>query len=144
MIVVAVAVLAAAACGGADGDTFAADWRNAAGDKVDDEVRMHRGPSHCDWEDVVFLETAWPLGRSLASPRGAGRRYVRDASGILPRNVFRGELDLNARLPRHARDTGYRAGELELWIGDDAERHLYVVRPDGVERWPRTESFACA
>ena len=143
-ILAALAVLAAAACGATDDDIFVADWRNAAGDKVDDEVRMYRGPSHCDWENVVFLAVGWPLGRSLEPPRAAGRQYVRDPNGVLPREVFRGELELDARLPREARDTGYRAGELELWIADDAERHVYVVRPDGVERWPRTESFACA
>ena len=58
--------------------------------------------------------------------------------------MFLGELDLDTRLPPHARDTGYRAGELELWIGADAERYVYVVRGDDVERWARTEPFACA
>ncbi|MDP8911362.1 MAG: hypothetical protein M3M94_04790, partial [Actinomycetota bacterium] len=132
------------ACGPLGRDTFAADWKNAAGENVDDKVRMYRGPSHCAWEDVVFLDLGWPLGRSLDPPRDAGRQYVRDPNAVLPRDVFLGELDLDARLPRQARDTGYRAGELELWIGDDAERYVYVVRGDDVERWPRTRPFGCA
>ena len=139
-----VAAIAGAGCDELRNDTFATHWRDASGQKADDEVRMYRGPSHCDWEEAVFLDVGWPLGRSLEPPRGAGRQYVRDPNGVLPRDVFLGELDLHARLPRHARDTGYRAGELALWIGDDAERYVYVVRGDEVERWPRTESFACA
>jgi hypothetical protein len=55
-------------------------------------------------------------------------------------------FDADATLPTDATFTGWRDGDRELWAepreGDGRPTSVYVVSPDGVERWPRFDS-AC-
>ncbi|MBX3031611.1 MAG: hypothetical protein KF809_15800 [Chloroflexi bacterium] len=85
-----------------------------------------RNSGHCGWERV------W----SLLYQRDPQVDYVRD-----PEHRFRKVVPVpyatGVRLPRGARDTGYRRGGAQLWMGP-RKRAVFVVRADGVvERWPR-------
>lgn len=111
------------------------------------EVRSDRGPEHCDWQSVVFLDIAWPLGTTWESGEGGDtddiRTYVRDPEGALEDGDYdlAGQLNLDAGLPADSRATGYEMPSAELWFGPDGgDRYAYLVRDNGtVERWPRAE-----
>jgi hypothetical protein len=142
--VLAVAVLAlfAAGCRGTD---WSAEWTDRRGEEVPDSILVtYRGDEHCDWQSAAFLDVGWPLGRRHATAAGA-RRYVRDPEGLFP-GLLLAEFDGDAELPRDARFTGYRSGDAELWLSPtEADRALFVVRGDVVERWPRArDALACA
>lgn len=137
-----------------------APWLDAAGRPAADRVSEFWGASHCGWQDVRFLaltrdgETATyardPRGTfpresylSGAALRAAGldpgrpqlpddlRRAVRKGAGTLV-------LDLDADLPPDAQPTGYRRGVREIWTSpSDGGDYVYVVGPEGAERWPR-------
>jgi hypothetical protein len=72
------------------------------------------------------------------------RHFVRDPRGVLPPDLLLARYDGDVRqLRRDAVDTGYRAGEVALWLGRD-RRAAYLVRPRTIERWPSTkEGVAC-
>lgn len=114
------------------------------------ELGSQRMPDHCGWDSAVVLQVAWPLGSTYAIGRDTVevRHYTRDVDGVLPDvpGAFRSDLDLDARLPEGAEPTGYTLGGVALWFGPDAgEQHAYLVRADGVERWPREfEPILCA
>jgi hypothetical protein len=51
---------------------------------------------------------------------------------------FRGRFARDVPLPPDARATGYHHGPYALWVSpSDADRHVYVQGPNGVERWAR-------
>jgi hypothetical protein len=55
------------------------------------------------------------------------------------------ELAIHIALPPDARATGYRNGELELWLSPSARDSAYLRVGDDVERWPRADPVvACA
>jgi hypothetical protein len=113
------------------------------------EVASRPMPDHCDWQDAIILQVAWPLGSTSAIGDSTEvRGFIRDPEGVLPDvpGAFRGELDLQAELPEGARRTGYRLDEVELWFGpDDGKEYAYLKRGDDVERWPREfEPIGCA
>ena len=119
------------------------DWVDSQG-RIAPEgvVTSYPGPEHCDWESSVFLIVRWPLG-SEGSP---GRRmYVRDPEGLFTDYLSSEFLD-DAELPAEARFSGYRRDEAELWLDpSEIDNHVFIVRGDDVERWPRsTEFIACA
>ena len=59
---------------------------------------------------------------------------------------FRGRFARDVSLPPDARATGYHHGPYTLWVSpSDADRHVYVQGPDGVERWARpAQRIGCA
>lgn len=95
------------------------------------------GPEHCGWQSARMLHVERD-GALVA-------QYLRD-----PEGVFAG-LDLletyaqGVELPDDASDSGYRSPEgFELWF-TESNTALYVVTPDGNERWPRAdEPIGCA
>ena len=114
------------------------------------EVTAHVGARHCNWESVVFLLVAWPLGATYQSGEEFGRgmrQYLRD-----PEGVFSGvdwlpdSFDPDAELPDDAQNTGYHTDGAQLWFGpDDGDEYAYLETERGVERWPRArEVFGCA
>lgn len=138
--------------------SLVADWSGPDGQPASRnarsfEVRSRRGPEHCDWQSVVFLRIAWPLGTTRESGESGDaeelRTYVRDPEGALEGrdSDLAGQLDLDAELRADSTATGYQMPSAELWFGPDGgDRYAYLVRDDGtVERWPRAEEeILCA
>lgn len=113
------------------------------------EVASRTMPEHCDWQDAIILQVAWPLGSTPAIGDSTEvRGFIRDPEEVLPElpGALRGELDLDVELPQGARPTGYRLDEVQLWLGpDNGEQYAYLKRGDDVERWPREfEPIGCA
>jgi len=49
-----------------------------------------------------------------------------------------------AALPEGATETGYTSGDVSLWLDEnDGEAAVFLVSPNGIERWPRAEQLAC-
>lgn len=127
---------------GADGS-----WVAAGDDPPDFPliVVTWRGPAHCDWQSVIFLELAWPLGTVHRGPHTEEhvRRYVRDPDAKLAEYVEHA-YDGNVTLSAFATPTGFHRQGNELFVDPDGD--AYVRRPAGhVERWPRASTMiACA
>lgn len=107
-------------------------WTDAAGTRVPvTEVVSWRGPEHCDWQDITFLEIG-------ADPdRGGGEEYLRDTHGELARWT-RGRYQAHATLPKDATATGWQRDGRALWrVPDRSAAYLVsVTDPADVERWP--------
>ncbi|MGY1839619.1 MULTISPECIES: hypothetical protein [unclassified Modestobacter] len=135
-VVGALALLATgvSACGGAD-SPFLGAWADAGGPVDRAELALYRGEEHCDWEQALFLDVAWPPGA------GVRRQFVRDPDGVVS-PALAAAFDGEATLPDDAVGTGFRneAGvRLELPPGEDP-REAYLVEPSGaVEAWPVAE-----
>lgn len=117
------------------------------------ELSTMRMPDHCDWQEAVVLQVAWPLGTTYANGPDAPdapdvREFMRDPQGVLPHRpgAYRSKLDLDSDLPEDATPNGYSIGGVELWFGPDGgEEFAYLVRAGRSERWPREyEEVACA
>ena len=68
--------------------------------------------------------------------------YIRDPEGVYGAE-FRDRLDLHATLPPDVRRSGYRVGQIELYLApSDQDDAIYVVAPPGAERWPRVHVVA--
>ena len=75
-----------------------------------------------------------PVARTLT--------YLRDPFGVVPGN--RGALLHSVAVPRVAVDSGLRHGTDELWTVPGDQSAIYVVTPQGVDRWPRlSEATHC-
>lgn len=126
-------------------DLVGAQWNGPAGDPAPSRVvNVIRGPDHCDWQSSIWLHLGWPVG-TAAETAADIRQYVRDPRDVLPENVKKASLDMDAELPGAGDPTGYHVDSVELWLGDDGgDDAVYVVLEDHVERWPRTtEVIAC-
>lgn len=98
-------------------------WTDASGDPVSTEtIRSNPGPGHCGWESATWLHVD-------------GELYFRDPEGVMAEWTAT-PFDADASLPPTATDTGYRSGDIAVWLdpGGDA----YLVLPGRVERWPRS------
>jgi hypothetical protein len=113
-------------------------WLDAAGDAVSTgRVMTLRGPEHCGWEDVTFIE----VDRSAGRPT----QYVHDPERELD-GLLRTTYEAHAYLPDGARDTGWRRGGLALWLhsGGDAAYLVNLADPADVQRWPKAKQLiAC-
>lgn len=109
-----------------------------------DDIVMYRGPEHCDWEQVVFLNLGWPLGESARSdPPAQVRQFARDPAGRLG-PALTGEFRSRVALPADATDTGYYTGGVHLWLAASDPTGAYLTDGESVERWARTtHSVAC-
>jgi hypothetical protein len=94
------------------------------------------GPSHCEWQSARMLHVEED-GQLVA-------QYLRDPEGVFDFARLLDEYAEDVELPDDASDSGYRSPEgLELWF-TESDTALYVVTPDGVERWPRAaEPIGC-
>jgi hypothetical protein len=100
-------------------------WTNARGCKVRLDVLMTRdGPEHCDMQALRGLVLGIPLG-AVTTPRNT-RIYTRGA----------GRARRDVRLPYGAEDTGYRQGDVALWMLRGEASYVYLVSPQHVEAWP--------
>lgn len=88
---------------------------------------------HCSWPNVRMI------GFNDAS-------YVRDPDGVFADWPFETTLDLDAELPTDAVETGYRKGDVELWLnGPGDPPAAYLVSAETTERWPKpTDPIYCA
>jgi hypothetical protein len=95
-------------------------WTDPNGATLNDDV----GPDHCHLE----------LARGLAIPNAAAHPfYVRDPLELL--GPSHGSFAWLSQVPQDAVDSGYRSGELALWLSPAGDA-AYVAGPDDVERWP--------
>jgi hypothetical protein len=105
------------------------------------------GARHRDTQSVTFLAVAWPPGKVAPSiDARTVRQYVRDPHRALRQVSVLGEFADDVPLSPDARATGYHHGPYALWVSpSDADRHVYVQGPDGVERWARpADPIYCA
>jgi hypothetical protein len=134
---------------------YAGTWQDRTGRELPDDHPSNEGFSmlsfngarHCDTQSVTFLAVAWPPGKVASSiDARTVRQYVRDPHRALRQVIFLGEFADDVPLPPDARATGYHHGPYALWVSpSDADRHVYVQGPDGVERWARpSEPIYCA
>jgi hypothetical protein len=76
------------------------------------EVTARVGADHCDWQSVVFLSVAWPLGSTYQAGADAVpfRQYVRDREGRVSGPLM-GDLELthDCRMTLSPRATGRNA-----------------------------------
>jgi hypothetical protein len=126
-------------------------------------IQEFHGSAHCGWETVRFIA----FGRYFE-----GDAYLRDVNGVFAPELFVSRsarqrlgfdddetaraalleggdylsLDLDAELPDDAASLGYHRGMRELFSSPSEDGdYLYVVSPDGTERWPRVRPHpACA
>lgn len=104
-------------------------------------MTVWRGPTHCGWEDLLFLVISWPLGTEVRGPYLGSRdtrTFVRlSSTNDFAPSDFASTFDANAALPPGAYDTGYNRDGWHLWASDsrigDA---VWLVHDDSVERWP--------
>ena len=141
LLAAALIALAPAGCGG--GVDWDRPWLDAENEQVSELIvsTYHPDPGgdHCEWDSVVLLHLGWPPGAAAEFRSGSERQYVRDAEGELEA-PGRSPLELDSQLPPDAEYTGYHSGELQLWISaSEATDAVYIVRPERVERWPRSQ-----
>jgi hypothetical protein len=107
------------------------------------ELNSIAGPDHCGWERAVMMHLGWPLG-TVSRTAGEIRQFIRDPGGVIDARL-RDEFATGIDLPADARDTGYRNGELQLWLSPSHPDTAYLRVGDDVEGWPRADPVvACA
>jgi hypothetical protein len=119
------------------------DWTDVDGCLVRIDVLAERpGPEHCEWQDTRVLITGEPFGARYTKPENT-RHYVRDPAGIYRDQSLVDGFDPDASLPDAARDTGFRRGEVELWIDPDDDSAVFLKGRTKVERWPWGTTPGC-
>jgi hypothetical protein len=124
-----------------DENHWAQVWSDRDGKRLSTRVlHSSAGSAHCNWESATFL--FMNNGKDW---------YVRDPQGVITglapygrqRPAFvRGPYRPDVRLPKAAKDTGYRRDGMALYLTDDA---AFVRYADHVEAWPRTtRGWGCA
>jgi hypothetical protein len=86
---------------------------------------------------VTFLDvSASVVGKPV---RPHIEEYVRDPHGLL-RNRLLDRFDPAAALPAHSVYSGVYRGPWQLWFNPrTADRAIYLIGPNVVERWPRAK-----
>lgn len=114
-----------------------ARWFDESGCEVRiDVIRQHDGPTHCGWESATFITIGSPIGERVEADgvdSGGARTYIWDPEGVL---VYIDGIERDVSLPIEdlpdtASDTGFSAGEAELWLDSADATTLYRVQ-DGV------------
>jgi hypothetical protein len=90
-------------------------------------VEEGHGAEHCDAQDIPIL---FVYGDRY---KVAGM-YAENGKGMTM--GMTGPYDPNATLPPDATFSGWRKGDKELWAIARDPSVVYVVSPNGVERWP--------
>jgi hypothetical protein len=106
-------------------------WTDAAGaPEPTTTIASWRGPEHCDWQSMTFLD----LGDAV---------YVRDPQPELA-DYFAGPYRAHTDLPAVRVATGYQRDGQRLWLSADRQV-AYVGTESDVEAWPRTvKPLLCA
>ncbi len=109
-----------------------------------EELGASGGPEHCNWQSATILTIGWPVG-TISTSAGEARFYIRDPKGVMG-GTYRQDLVTHAKLPADAKPTGYRLGNIGLYLSpSDQDRAIYLTTAAGAERWPRANPFyACA
>jgi len=98
-------------------------WTDASGHPIPTgEIQSWRGPEHCDWQTMTFLE----LGKAT---------YVREPLAELA-DYFADPYRAHGQLPQDAVATGYEHHGQKLWLSAD-QQLAYVGTAVDVETWPR-------
>jgi hypothetical protein len=113
-------------------------WSEQGDTGATDEVLMYRGPGHCEWDEMIFLNVGWPLGTSVDASGSADtpRQFVRDPSGTGPFGLA-GSFEAAAALPPDATYSGYHTGDAQLWFAASDPDSAYLTDGTTTERWPR-------
>ncbi|HZM83162.1 MAG TPA: hypothetical protein VFC19_46210 [Candidatus Limnocylindrales bacterium] len=120
------------------GPTWTKDGRPVDGQ----ELNSIAGPEHCDWQSAVIMHLGWPLG-TVSRTSAEIHQFIRDPDGVVGKSL-RDKLAIAIDLPHDARDTGYRNGDLELWLSPSDPDAAYLRVRGDVERWPRADPvIAC-
>jgi hypothetical protein len=120
------------------GPTWTKDGRAVDGR----ELNSIAGPDHCSWQSVVIMHLGWPLG-TVSRTSAEVRQFIRDPDGVIDPSLSN-RLAIAIDLPADATDTGYRNGDLELWLSPSTPDAAYLRVGDDVERWPRADPvIAC-
>ena len=102
-------------------------WTDSSGQPVaTGTIDSWRGPEHCDWQSMTFLE----LGKAT---------YVRQPRPDLA-DYFADPYRAHGSVPADAVDTGYEHDGQQLWLSAD-EQLAYVGKTADVETWPREVKF---
>jgi hypothetical protein len=110
-----------------EGNHWTQIWTDRDGDRIDTRT-LHSSPgaAHCNWESATFLFVD-----------NAKRWYIRDPEGVISRRGLLAKYRPQAKLPKTAKDTGYRRAGMKLYLSDDA---AYVRYADRTEAWPRAKA----
>lgn len=126
---------------------FEDDWHYSDGRVVPNNdpfvLSVYRGHEHCDWEEAVFAEMSWPPGTEVNPPISVGgpdvRQFVRDPEAAVD-EALADNFDPSATLPEDAEPTGFERGAWRIFVSEStADRFIYLVSDEGVERWPSSE-----
>jgi hypothetical protein len=102
-------------------------WTDHEGTPVStDELESYVGPTHCDWQSVVFLEFDGNWKRT----------YVRRPTPELV-DLLAGPYREHVRLPADAVPTRYEREGDRLWLSADRDTAYVGSGPADVEAWPR-------
>jgi hypothetical protein len=106
-------------------------WTDSAGVPAPTTtIESWRGPEHCDWQSMTFLD----LGKAV---------YVRDPQPDLA-EYFADPYRPHTDLPSTAVDTGFQRDGQRLWLSQDKQL-AFVGTSSDVEAWPRTiKPLLCA
>ncbi|QLQ11539.1 MAG: hypothetical protein HZY75_15645 [Nocardioidaceae bacterium] len=114
-------------------------WTDVDGQIVPTQrLEVFRGAEHCDWQDMTFLSLGrWddqaPTFVRDPNPDPYLREYLADP--YLPHTT----------LPAGAVDSGFRRGQVKLWLTPDRSRAYVGTVPSDVEMWPRmVKQLSCA
>lgn len=118
-------------------------WTDKAGCLVRIDVLFERpGPAHCNQQETRVLGMGMPFGARTTGPDDT-QLYVRDPNGLYRNPALVAGFNPMTDLPDSAVDTGYRRGELELWLDPQQPSGVYLKRGRLVERWPRGDVPPC-
>jgi hypothetical protein len=101
------------------------------------ELNSIAGPDHCGWQSAVIMHLGWPLG-TVSQTSAEIHQFIRDPNGVIDQGLH-DKLALHVVLPPDARDTGYRNGELALWLSPADPDTAYLRTRTDIERWPRAD-----
>ena len=88
-------------------------------------VLQYQGFEHCETTSVTFLELTLE-GRRL--------QFLRDPDGVIRTEPLPGRFEVVSALPQDGLWTGWRNGDLELWLSSDAA-YAFVGSGESWERW---------
>lgn len=109
-------------------------WTRNGSAVTEFEITTIAGPDHCGWGSAAMLFIGWPPPTTAPNADHA-RQFIRDPRAAVDRR-FRDELRQGVKLPDDARSTGYRHGDIEIFVSPSDDAGIYLVSPRDAERWP--------
>lgn len=118
-------------------------WTDADGCLLRIDVLAERpGPEHCGWQQARVLIVGQPLGTPYTT-RADTTEFVRDPDGAFDRPDLTAGFDPLATLPDDAVDSGFRRDDLAVFHTPGDQSAIWLVSPEGVERWPAGDPPLC-